>query len=415
MSTRLQLATLRPAISSTPLQTHLFPRQCACGNHISASGQCDACKKGRLDLQRRAVDNQSEPSEVSSVVHDVLRSPGQPLDPTIRAFMEPRFGHDFSKVRVHANAKAADSARAVNALAYTVGPDVVFAAGQYAPDTIGGRQVLAHELTHTIQQSQGRTGGALFDSSAQISDPRDTHEKEAETQAARVAVGQGITPISRMSGGARLQRQADVKEAPAKTPPSPSTSDCDPAQITMLASHLASARIWVDDAERKIADYAYAFASTRHEAEPRDPAAAKVVRSALQDNFHTIEPGYVRLIAENFADLRTELNKSFTYECEDEGCKDVAYVRGAFAFIRRHGNIHVCPPWFQCTDYLDRVKTLIHERAHQHPGAGGDTYEDEAAYAKLSPDDAVENADCYALTARQIYHGGTHGPGPRKC
>ena len=186
MSTRLQLATLRPAISSTPLQTHLFPRQCACGNHISASGQCDACKKGRLDLQRRAVDNQSEPSEVSSVVHDVLRSPGQPLDPTIRAFMEPRFGHDFSKVRVHANAKAADSARAVNALAYTVGPDVVFAAGQYAPDTIGGRQVLAHELTHTIQQSQGRTGGALFDGSAQISDPGDIHEKEAETQAARI-------------------------------------------------------------------------------------------------------------------------------------------------------------------------------------------------------------------------------------
>ena len=411
MNTRLQLATLEPPIASTPPQTRLFQRQCACGNHISASGQCEACKKKRLDLQRRAVDNQSEPSEVSSVVHDVLRSPGQPLDPATRAFMEPRFGHDFSKVRVHTNAKAADSARAVNALAYTVGPDVVFGAGQYAPHTIGGRQVLAHELTHTIQQSQGRTGGALFDGSAQISDPGDTHEKEAETQAAWVSARQGITPMSGMSGGARLQRQADPKQAP----PRPSTTDCDPAQVMMLNSHLDSARIWVDDAERKIADYAYAFASTRHEAEPKNPVVAKIVRAALQDNFHTIEPGYVRLIAENFAELRSELNKSFTYECEDEGCDDVAYVRGAFAFIRRHGNIHVCPAWFQCKEYLDRVKTLIHERAHQYPGAGGDTYEDEAEYAKLSPDDAVENADSYALTARQIYYGGAHGPGPRKC
>ena len=68
-----------------------------------------------------------------SIIHDVLRAPGQPLDATTRAFMEPRFGHDFSRVRVHSDAKAAESARAVNALAYTVGQDVVFGVGQYAP------------------------------------------------------------------------------------------------------------------------------------------------------------------------------------------------------------------------------------------------------------------------------------------
>lgn len=411
MNTRLHRATLKAAASSTAQQTPFLQRKCSCGNHLSTSGQCEACKKDRSDLQRRAIVSQGEPGAVSSGVHDVLRSPGQPLDSTTRAFMEPRFGHDFSKVRVHADAKAADSARAVNALAYTVGPNVVFGAGKYAPETTAGREILAHELTHTIQQAEGRTGSG----SSQMSDPNDTHEKQAEAQGARVAAGQGVTHVSRMSGGTFLQRQADAEQAPAKTPPSPSTNDCDQAQIAMLVSHLASARTWVDVAERKIADYANAFASTRHEAEPRDPAAAKVVRAALLDNFHTTDPGYVRLIAENFADLRAELNSSFTFECEDEGCDDVAYVRGAFAFIRRRGNIHVCPPWFKCTDYFDRVKTLIHERAHQYPGAGGDTYEDEAEYAKLSPEDAVENADCYALTARQIFHGGAHGPGPRKC
>jgi len=78
---------------------------------------------------------------------------GQPLDPATREFFSARFGHDFANVRVHADAEAAESARAVNALAYTVGRDVVFGAGQYAPGTQTGQQLLAHELTHVVQQS----------------------------------------------------------------------------------------------------------------------------------------------------------------------------------------------------------------------------------------------------------------------
>ena len=76
------------------------------------------------------------------IVHEVLRSPGQSLDLAARAFMEPRFGHDFT-VRVHANAQAADSARAVNALAYTVGSDMVFAENQYVANTSAGLRLLA--------------------------------------------------------------------------------------------------------------------------------------------------------------------------------------------------------------------------------------------------------------------------------
>jgi hypothetical protein len=105
-------------------------------------------------LQRAAVNN-SPAHEVPQIVHDVLHSPGQPLDAQTRAFMEPRFGRDFSNVRVHTDAKAAESTRAVNALAYTVGRDVVFGAGQYAPESSAGRKLMAHELTHTIQQTSG--------------------------------------------------------------------------------------------------------------------------------------------------------------------------------------------------------------------------------------------------------------------
>ena len=89
---------------------------------------------------------------VPPIVREVLSSPGHCLDKATRVFMEPRFGHEFSQVRVHADAKAAESAGAINALAYTVGRDVVFGAGQYQPYTGEGRRLLAHELSHTIQQ-----------------------------------------------------------------------------------------------------------------------------------------------------------------------------------------------------------------------------------------------------------------------
>jgi hypothetical protein len=86
-------------------------------------------------------------------VHEVLRSPGRPLDSSVRGFMEARFKQDFGDVRVHDDARAADSAHSVSALAYTVGRDVVFGASQYAPETTAGRTLIAHELAHVLQHN----------------------------------------------------------------------------------------------------------------------------------------------------------------------------------------------------------------------------------------------------------------------
>jgi hypothetical protein len=116
-------------------------------------------------------------------VHDVLRSPGQPLDTATRAFMEPHFGHDFGEVRVHADARAAESARAVNALAYTVGRDVVFDTDHYAPATAAGRMLLAHELTHVVQQN-----GASVDLQQLSLAPDDQSPQEREARVASKAV-----------------------------------------------------------------------------------------------------------------------------------------------------------------------------------------------------------------------------------
>ena len=81
-----------------------------------------------------------------------IRGGGQPLQEYERAFFEPRFGHDFSQVRVHTDVKAAESTRAVNAQAFTIGRDVIFGAGRYAPETSKGKGLMAHELTHVVQQ-----------------------------------------------------------------------------------------------------------------------------------------------------------------------------------------------------------------------------------------------------------------------
>jgi hypothetical protein len=94
-------------------------------------------------------------AEAPPAVDEALAESGQPLDSSTREFMETRFGHDFSRVRVHADARAAESARAVGARAYTVGADIVFGRGEYTPHTTAGRMLLAHELTHVVQQGGG--------------------------------------------------------------------------------------------------------------------------------------------------------------------------------------------------------------------------------------------------------------------
>jgi len=184
MRAQLQRGTkAAPAAGSAAPPVHgLLQRKCACGGSPGLAGECEGCRKKKL-LQRRAI-SPAEPTEVPPIVHEVLRSPGQPLDPATRAFFEPRFGHDFSRVRVHTDARAADSARAVNALAYTVGPNIVFGMGRFAPCTQEGRPLLAHELTHVVQQ-HGQVSARVLPQSS----PGDPLELEADRSSRMLSEG----------------------------------------------------------------------------------------------------------------------------------------------------------------------------------------------------------------------------------
>jgi hypothetical protein len=150
----------QPGAAVHPPMSHAvagIQRKCSCG------GSCDTCKAEASDDEHGQVQRKTAAAQTfhlaanramtaPPIVHGVLQSPGQPLDAATRAFFEPRFGRGFNNVRIHADARAADSAAAVGALAYTVGPDVVFGRGRYSPHSTAGQHLLAHELAHVIQQ-----------------------------------------------------------------------------------------------------------------------------------------------------------------------------------------------------------------------------------------------------------------------
>ncbi len=121
-----QLIPEKPAATSPasfmPVRGGLLLRKCSCGSNPVPPGKCEKCREKRLQRKMQNLEPETRnESPVPSIVHEVLRSTGQPLDSATRAFMEPRFGHDFSQVRVHAGGRASESARAVHALAYTLG------------------------------------------------------------------------------------------------------------------------------------------------------------------------------------------------------------------------------------------------------------------------------------------------------
>jgi hypothetical protein len=196
-------AVARTAVAASDAPTastsrRVLQRKCSCGNHTAGGEECAECKKKRHSLQRSAA-GRSVPTRVPSVVDEVLGSSGQSLDAATRSRMESRFARDFSRVRVHMDARAGASADAVAADAYTVGSQIVFAAGRYAPHTAGGRALLAHELTHVVQQEGlSRANGPL------TIDPSPSQEMEA----ARMASGDlpSAAPSIGRASQAGLQR-----------------------------------------------------------------------------------------------------------------------------------------------------------------------------------------------------------------
>ncbi|HEX8394221.1 MAG TPA: DUF4157 domain-containing protein, partial [Longimicrobium sp.] len=182
--------------------------RCSCGGTVGPDGMCDKC---RQRAQRQAASAGATPALAPPAVHDVLRRPGAPLDGRVRSAMEPRFGHGFGDVRVHADGAAADSARAVSAHAYTVGPRIVFGAGRYAPGTPSGDRLIAHELAHVVQQ---RGSAPAIQHQLEIGAVDDPAERQADAAADQVMRG-GRAEVRPGSAGTSLARQPAPSPAPS--------------------------------------------------------------------------------------------------------------------------------------------------------------------------------------------------------
>ena len=265
--------------------------------------------------------------------------PGQPLPPSTRGYFESRFGRTFGDVRVHADAEADASARSVRARAYTVGRDIAFAAGQYAPETTEGRRLLAHELTHVVQQ----TGGA-----------------------------------------ARLQRQpADqgtTVVGPGPLPTLPGWGGCDPGLHGSLDADLAEAIDWVTGA----------LADLKRSSRPLKTTGA--LRRYLTPDATAVADTIIPTLEVMRDDLRLG---PANFQCQTEAtCR--ARHPGADAWSGHP--ISLCPDYFN-GDQFSRVTLLIHEAAH-NAGLGGDVYQWHWPFAGLSDAERLVNADSFAAFAR---------------
>src|SRR2546429_6851146 len=189
------------------------------------SGGAEALMNGRTDaltpaavmhLQKTAgnatVSAALEEQETSPVKDVVGSGGGTPLDKDTRGLMESRLGADFSDVRVHTDAKASESARSVQAYAYTVGSDVVFQSGKYAPESDSGKRMLAHELTHVVQQPSRPVAGTPAPGGIKVSHPADSFEQAAESSADRVMSSAPTAQLATAAAPASVQRQGEEED-----------------------------------------------------------------------------------------------------------------------------------------------------------------------------------------------------------
>jgi hypothetical protein len=201
-------AAIRSRSHSNPHPPLRLQRSCGCAGF---SEKCESCQERDEGILQSKAARSGAPAAVPPIVQKVLRSPGNQLDSGPRAFFESRLGHDFSGVRVHTDALAGRSARAVGALAYTVGPHLVFAPGYFDPQSAAGEKLLAHELTHVVQQRSSDVQSVLSRQAAEAEPDVDV-EEDVEPEHGVPLRGPRYAPIPEHQGFGALA-PVNIKQA----------------------------------------------------------------------------------------------------------------------------------------------------------------------------------------------------------
>jgi hypothetical protein len=282
--------------------------------------------------------------------------------------MERRFGHAFGQVRIHTDAAAAESARSVDALAYTVGSDVVFAAGRYAPKAAEGRRLLAHELTHVVQQSAGGAQARL-----EVGAPNDAAESEADRVASQVTSGERRSAAAHISEAPALLRRQPAAQ------PKTETEGCEPAlQNDLKAMH----RPALDHLDRAIVSL--------------DPGWSKMIpadKAAFTQYFDPagsgdIDDGFVRDVRQKYRFIRANM-RSLRFDCDPSSwtlCGTSArWCTGGRLMWTCFGNLHVCAAAYKTATPDFKIETIVHESVHNALLTTDRAYANEPGFKKLRP------------------------------
>jgi hypothetical protein len=370
--------------SALPLQ-----RKCShCEEEEPVQRKCAECEKEEKPQRRKAGP---EPAEKSSGVQQALGSAGQALEKSTREQMEPKFGHDFSRVRVHTDTAAASSARSLNAQAYTVGEHVVFAAGRYAPETQAGQSLIAHELTHVVQQQNGfraETGAAA-----------DQAEQEALTNEQLIHWGGTLTFSAHP---ARIARK-DETTTTAKVPTGP--PDCTPKQGEKIQEAARTAIQWLDKSITKVRAF------IEH---PTDKSN-KDTSQALERHFNSTDPAIAQRVLKRVEMIRHDIDSArqdpqLETECHDKSGDPTCDTADAHVPADR-SKLIFCETFFD-EDSEERAETVVHEMAHAimrnitDRGYRSDRMLGKAdGKAIMSVPEALTNAESYGMLVQELGTG----------
>jgi hypothetical protein len=314
-------------------------RACACG------GGCPRCRA-------------QGPHQEQEHLTDLLGSPGNALDTSTRAFMEPRFGYDLSHVRVHTDPRAAKSARSVDAEAYTFGHHIVFDAERFAPDTAAGRRLLAHELTHVVQQDGNAVHG-------------------------------------------RIQRQPRLGAAPPKRTTTYTFPGCTDDEIEILTRNIQQSYLMVVNARDQMTNLILSIAQAESSRRYQVSTDAIAVRRIVGRLFGADTMDVLRDVRHNFSRIEGRYRGDREVTCHDG--KEHSKVASAKIGGTQ---IWIGPEFFsKYGDNLDaRPRILIHEMAHnagiKHDMTG---IAIAAGSTETKPAEVAHHADSYAELAYRIY------------
>jgi hypothetical protein len=392
----------KPGVLKADVPTLAAPRgqlqrKCACGQHTTGGAECEECKrKNESSVQRRAAGTAGG-TTVPPIVNEVLQSPGQALDAVTRTYFEPRFGQDFSQVRTHTDTRAGESANAVGARAYTVGNRMVFAPHQLQPESESGRSLLAHELTHIVQQHGSQPSSAA---PTRISDPADQSEQQADAAGQQVMRQTARSELTAPSEGV-LQRSPDGHKSDSKKPG-------DEVEVHLayqgkcshpekIAEAIPGARSMLAAAENWFINYPFL-----------DRGQQQFFDSIMQAHFGTSSSAargkvHSRIIR-MARTMDMAMNGGVTFDCgtgAHSTCDEGPY--SMFVSRKEKNIIHVCPDFFKA-GLEERRFMMIHEAGHM-AGAHVDHYLVRAGPigraeclepSGLDPSEALENAESYA-------------------